>query len=980
MLLLAFLDDVLILGKTFEDHLGNLGEALQRFGQYGLKLKAKKCIFFQREVEFLGRLVSGDKLSMTEADTKVVASWPVPTCSKDVERFMGLANYHRNFVKNFSKLAEPLYSVVGKRKFRWEEEQQEAFDTLKTALTTSPVLALPNHNDPLILDCDASDHAIGCELIQVQDGAEKVITYGSYALTKEQRRYCTTRKELLAIVRFCRQFRYYLLGKPFTIRTDHSSLRWLLRFKEPQGQLARWIEELSQYNMVIQYRCAGKHGNADSLSRIPVVGITCDQFVPGVKPTDLPCGGCSYCVRADSQWGAFSREVDDAVQLTSLGDGHRRMHEPLVGDTEQLSLENSAEGVPSRGNSAEGEQSHGNLAGQQYRGISAETVRVGANNHIQIDGKTVYDCGKAYEIVEQPLREENQTETYDWGISRSLSGEERPAVRHTSINTEGEAYLEILSREGTVDVNLFKPVISVCNVNAHNSKPVLSCWGFEAMDVQKLQHEDPNLTFLWDWLENKTEPSEADLFISSPATKFYWLSKEEFTIINGILYHQRPDGSEKDLVMPVGLKKEALRLNHDLPSSGHQGRARTKARMKEKFFWYGMGKDITEYVVTCPICNQSKKSALPGRQPMQEYQAGAPMERVHLDFLGPLPKTPRGNEYVLMMVDQFTKWVECVPLPSQTAEVTAKAAVDGFFSRFGFPFQIFHDQGRNFESKLFTALCEVLDIHKARTTPYRPSANGQVERYNRTLMDAVRCYIKDSQDQWDLHLQQIAGALRSAVNRSTNYTANKLMLGREVNTPAYLMFPQPEVGNDQTTDQYVATLTKNIQSAHEAARSTLKTSLKRMKRNYDLKGIRRHSYKKGDAVYLLDTAVLKGQCRKLCKPWKGPAAVLERLSSALFRVQLRKSMLVVNHDRMKHCRDRNLPGWLRRLRERSDDPKPDTVEDPQLYCLCRKPWQGRFMIQCDRCDEWFHGACVNVTPTEALDIDQYTCPNCGVGQ
>ena len=167
------------------------------------------------------------------------------------------------------------------------------------------------------------------------------------------------------------------------------------------------------------------------------------------------------------------------------------------------------------------------------------------------------------------------------------------------------------------------------------------------------------------------------------------------------------------------------------------------------------------------------------------------MEIVHLDFLGPLPKTLRGNEYVLMMVDQFTKWVECVPLPSQTAEVTAKAAEDGFFSKLGFLFQIFHDQGRNFESKLFTAICEVLEIHKARTTPYRPSANGQVERYNKTLMDAIRCNIKDSQDQWDLHLQQIAGALRSAVNRSTNYTTNKLILGREANTPAYLMFPQP---------------------------------------------------------------------------------------------------------------------------------------------------------------------------------------------
>ena len=116
-----------------------------------------------------------------------------------------------------------------------------------------------------------------------------------------------------------------------------------------------------------------------------------------------------------------------------------------------------------------------------------------------------------------------------------------------------------------------------------------------------------------------------------------------------------------------------------------------------------------------------------------------------------------------------------MPLPSQ---VTAIAAVDGFLSRFAFPFQIFCDQRRNFESKLFTALCEVLEIHKARTTPYRPSANGQVDRYNRTLMDAVRCYITDSQARWDLHLQQIAGALRSPVNRSTNYTANKLMLGR----------------------------------------------------------------------------------------------------------------------------------------------------------------------------------------------------------
>ena len=169
---LAFLDDVLIMGRTFEDHLSNLGEALKRFRKYGLKLKPKKCVFFQKEVEFLKRLVGNDKLSMTQSDIEVVASWPVPTCSKDVERFMGLANYHRSFVKNFSELAEPLYSVVGKHKFRWKEEQSEAFDSLKRALTNPPVLALPNRHDSFLLDTDASNEAIGAELIQIQEGQE----------------------------------------------------------------------------------------------------------------------------------------------------------------------------------------------------------------------------------------------------------------------------------------------------------------------------------------------------------------------------------------------------------------------------------------------------------------------------------------------------------------------------------------------------------------------------------------------------------------------------------------------------------------------------------------------------------------------------------------------------------------------------------------------------------------------------------------
>ena len=113
--------------------------------------------------------------------------------------------------------------------------------------------------------------------------------------------------------------------------------------------------------------------------------------------------------------------------------------------------------------------------------------------------------------------------------------------------------------------------------------------------------------------------------------------------------------------MPQGLKKIALKLNHDLPLSGHQGVDRTKAWIKDKSFWYGLGKDVSNYVATCPTCNQNKKATAYGRIPMQEYHACAPMERVYLDFLGPLPRTPWGNEYVLMMVDKITKWLSVCP-------------------------------------------------------------------------------------------------------------------------------------------------------------------------------------------------------------------------------------------------------------------------------------------------------------------------------
>src|SRR5580693_4621484 len=136
-------------------------------------------------------------------------------------------------------------------------------------LTSSPILAMPTDNDIFILDCDSSDFANGAVLSQVQDGQERVIAYASRSLSKSERNYCVTRKELLAVVFYLKHFRVYLLGRRFLIRSDHSALQWLRKMPQPVGQQARWLEMMEEFQFEIQHRPGRAHGNADALSRRP---------------------------------------------------------------------------------------------------------------------------------------------------------------------------------------------------------------------------------------------------------------------------------------------------------------------------------------------------------------------------------------------------------------------------------------------------------------------------------------------------------------------------------------------------------------------------------------------------------------------------------------------------------------------------------------------------------------------------------------
>ena len=172
---------------------------------------------------------------------------------------------------NYATIAAPLHRASQKGEcFRWTVQCEEAFASIKRKLTNAPILAFPQLDEPFILDTDASDKGLGAVLSQVQGGNERVIAYAARALSKAEGNYSTTWKELLALVWGAEHFEAYLYGRRFLVRTDHSALQWLQNFKNPRGQVACWLERLSDFYFEVgQSHGSGQsHGNADGLSRL----------------------------------------------------------------------------------------------------------------------------------------------------------------------------------------------------------------------------------------------------------------------------------------------------------------------------------------------------------------------------------------------------------------------------------------------------------------------------------------------------------------------------------------------------------------------------------------------------------------------------------------------------------------------------------------------------------------------------------------
>lgn len=266
----AYLDDIIVCSETFEEHIKLLRQVTATLKRANLTINLSKCKFARSSLRYLGYIIDQDGLRTDPEKVSAILKFPRPKNVTELKRFIGLASWYRRFVKNFSLIAAPLHNLTKgntKRTFVWPQEAEEAFISLKTLLTTTPVMSCPDYSKPFMIQCDASNEGIGAVLCQKTEDSEQAVAFLSRKLTDTEQRYSASERELLSVVYAIEKFRPYIDGVHFTVVTDHSALQWLHKMKDPHGRLARWAMKLQQFSFDIIHRPGKVHTVPDALSR-----------------------------------------------------------------------------------------------------------------------------------------------------------------------------------------------------------------------------------------------------------------------------------------------------------------------------------------------------------------------------------------------------------------------------------------------------------------------------------------------------------------------------------------------------------------------------------------------------------------------------------------------------------------------------------------------------------------------------------------
>ena len=847
---LPYLDDNLVHSQTFEHHLNDLRQVLQRYQSHGVKLTPRKCEVFRNQVRFLGKLVTKEGYTMDPADIAPVQAMKQrkPTTIGELRKLLGFISYYRSYIPNFSSIAKPMYDLltaekcgkgkpkqtrqVGKKQsgggqlpsshpITWSPDHQQVLCRLIDFLSEPPVLGYPDYEQPFTLHCDASQVGLGAVLYQRQKGKLVVIAYGSRTLTVPERNYHlhSGKLEFLAMKwAICERFRDYLYySPPFTVFTDNNPLTYVLTTAKLNATTHRWIAELADFQFTIKYRPGKANRDADGLSRMP---LDMEQYMLTCTQAVLP---------------EVMNSMTQAVAIQS------QESEPwLCPVTISTAIAEDDDGLTSVG-----------------------------------------------EISKTELREAQKEDPVIGPVLKYMASKQWPK----------------------------------CGKQPQSNK---------VAGLARQKHK---------------------LHLSD----------------DGLLY--RETTNRLQLLLPQKYHRLVYKELHE--DMGHLGVERVVNLIRERFYWPHMQKDVEHYITQVCSCLKNKRPNKPTRAPLTNIITTYPFELVSIDFLH-LEKCKGGYEYILVVMDHFTRFAQAYPCRNKAAKTAAEKIFGDFALRFGFPARLHHDQGKEFQNKLFAKLQEYSGVKGSRTTPYHPQGNGQVERFNRTLLAMLRNLPETAKADWKASLAKLVHAFNCTRSEATGYAPYFLLFGRNPRLPIDLMFGITPKDQGSSHSDYAEKWRARMTEAYKLASNSANKEALRGKVLYDRKvhgaelsfGCRvlvRNLTERGgpgklrsfweDKVYVVtqkkhpDSPVYelkpengKGRCRILHRNLLLPCDFLpvEKVDLPLEPVKRKK-----RHNKSKHkeqeqsSEDENEDGWtsIIGLRQRASGHGEDhlNVEAPEFY-------------------------------------------------
>ncbi len=936
-----YIDDILVYSETMEEHVRLVKEVFSILSENGLYLKPSKCEFHKTNMNWLGFSISPGNVEMETGKVSVIKSWPTPKTIKDVQKFLGFANFYRRFIWDFSGIARPLTRLTRKSEpWKWSTDEEASFEGIKDAFSTASILAQFDPDRIVYVETDASNTGVAAVISQVfpieVDGTTnqvlKPVGFMSKGFTSAQANYTVWDRELTAFFLAFVHWRALLLSCRHVIQviTDHKNLEYFTTTRALNARHARVAEYLSDYNFQIRYRPGSKGGKPDALTRHRGFATNKGRSAMIKEGVLLPHDLFVDETIAESEANdagepatpSPGKDKDDEIRTEALAKAEQatssiafvRVTQCALREPNYAALFHSGQEYPYEApigyRTIDPWQGTASLSGPIAR-RSRRGRRNGSRKKPLSPTHPTPESVKALlraRTVRMKMKEWAEGENENPLGWRTVGAPAGSHIRAPEAMASGMVLPQFPSNLMDEDVKMDgmqyedHPKMTA-NRTSYDTAEAIQQAAIQAeveaatrrLRVSRrsnrignapVDEPSPNEDILREMLRHLKTGTRKDIGLAKYKTMadlrkdgFAWIDVDRY-LLRG---HQIVVPDYKDMRLNI------LQRRHDAPVAGHPGREKTIELILRDYWWPGLAKDVGRYVEECHSCSRNKARH---HVPYGLYKPipvpTQPGAALSFDFIEGLPVS-KGYTQILVVVDRFTKRVLFIPTVKElTAVGLGQLFLDHVFRHYGLPDSIISDRGHQMLNKFWADFCKRLGISHNKSTAYRPQTDGQTERVNQTVETYLRHYVSEKQDDWVDWLALAEFTMNNSVHSSTKCTPFFALMNYH---------PRFDVHHnlDQIRSPAAHTKVEDIDAFRRQLVEYQRTAIERTARYYNQHHQEAPEFQVGELVWLSAKNIkIKRPSQKLGPKYIGPLEIIARISTHAYRLRLPEGLRI--HD------------------------------------------------------------------------------------